>query len=285
MQKTVATFLLLFPLYLFAQRFGGTPPSVHWRQISTDSARIIFPKGLDSVAQRIATVVHYEAAKREASLGNRIDKINIVLQNQTTIANGYVSLGPYRSEFYLNPATNNFDLGSISWPDQLAIHEYRHVEQYNNFHNGLSELMYYLFGQEGYALAVNASIPDWFYEGDAVYNETILSRQGRGRLPLFMNAYPSLSQAGKKYSWMKLRNGSFKDYVPNHYNLGYLLVNYGREKYGIDFWEKVTKDASAFKGLFYPFQKAIKKYAGVDYETFRNEAFAYYKAKIPVAKP
>lgn len=285
MQKTVATCLLLFPLYLFAQRFGGTPPSVKWKQINTDSVRIIFPAGLDSQAQRIATVVHYEAATQPASLGSRLDKINIVLQNQTTVSNGYVGLGPYRSEFYLTPSPNNFQLGSISWPDQLAIHEYRHVQQFNNFHNGISDIMYYLFGEEGYALAVNASIPDWFYEGDAVYNETILSKQGRGRLPLFMNAYPALWQAGKKYSWMKLRNGSMKDYVPNHYNLGYLLVNYGREKYGIDFWEKVTRDASAFKGLFYPFQKAVKKYAGVDYETFRKEAFEYYKARIPKAKP
>ncbi|MEI9911446.1 MAG: hypothetical protein WDO71_18410 [Bacteroidota bacterium] len=105
-------------------------------------------------------------------------------------------------------------------------------------------------------------MPDWFYEGDAVYNETILSKQGRGRLPLFLNAFPSLWQADKKYSWMKLRNGSLKDYVPNHYYLGYLLVNYGREKYGLDFWSKVTKDAAAFKGLFYPFQNAVKKYAG-----------------------
>ena len=67
---------------------------------------------------------------------------------------------------------------------------------------------------------------------------------------------------------MKLRNGSLKDYVPDHYNLGYLLVNYGYEKYGLDFWGKVTKDASAFKGLFYPFQKAIKRHAGVNYQTF-----------------
>ncbi len=142
-----------------------------------------------------------------------------------------------------------------------------------------------LFGEEGYALAVNASIPDWFFEGDAVYNETVLSKQGRGRLPLFMNAYPALWQAGKNYSWMKLRNGSFKDYVPDHYNLGYPLVNYGYEKYGQDFWGKVTRDASAFKGLFYPFQKAIKKHAGVDYKTFRNEALAYYKkmnSEMPV---
>ena len=199
------------------------------------------------------------------------------MQNQTTIANGYVGLGPYRSEFYLTPAVNNFDQGSVAWGDGLAIHEYRHVQQFNNFRNGISKLMGTLFGEEGYALAINASVPDWFYEGDAVYHETILSRQGRGRLPLFMNAYPSIWKADKKYSWMKLRNGSLKDYVPDHYSLGYLLVNYGYEKYGLDFWGKVTRDASAFKGLFYPFQKAIEKHAGVKYQTFRNAALEYYK--------
>jgi hypothetical protein len=164
----------------------------------------------------------------------------------------------------------------------LTVHEYRHVMQFNNFHNGLSKLMYHLFGDDGLSLAINASIPDWFYEGDAVYNETIVTNQGRGRLPLFMNAYPSLWQSGKKYSWMKLRNGSLKDYVPNHYYLGYMLVNYGREKYGPGFWTRVTKDASAYKGLFYPFQKAIKKYAGVDYKTFREEAFSFYKGPLQI---
>jgi hypothetical protein len=285
----IATCLLLLPCFLSAQRFGGTPVSLKWKQINTDSARIIFPERLDSQAQRVASVVHYLAANQPAALGKRVDKINIVLQNQTIISNGYVGLGPYRSEFYLTPAPNNFQMGSVSWGDQLALHEYRHVQQFNNFHNGLSNVMYYLFGEEGYALGINASIPDWFYEGDAVYNETLLTKQGRGRLPLFMNAYPSLWQAGKNYSWMKLRNGSLKDYVPDHYSLGYLLVNYGREKYGLDFWSKVTKDASAFKGLFYPFQRAVKKHAGINYETFRKEARDYYKnaeaTKTDPAKP
>lgn len=277
MKKHLLVFLFFFPLFLQAQRFGGTPPSVKWKQIDTDSARIIFPEKLDSQAQRVASIVHYLAANQPAALGHRVDKVDIVLQNQTVVSNGYVGLGPYRSEFYLTPAPDNFQLGSISWTDQLALHEYRHVQQFNNFHKGLSQAMYYLFGEEGYALAINASIPDWFYEGDAVYNETFLTRQGRGRLPLFMNAYPSLWQAGKNYSWMKLRNGSLKDYVPSHYQLGYLLVNYGREKYGLDFWSKVTQDAAAFKGLFYPFQRAVKKHAGVNYETFRKDARDYYK--------
>ena len=272
---TISCLLLLNGL--FGQRFGGTPPSVKWKQINTDAARVIFPAGLDSQAQRVASLVYLQATLNPVAIGSRMKKINIILQNQTTVANAYVGLGPFRSEFYLNPSLNNFEQGSLSWADLLVIHEYRHVQQFNNFHNGLSKLAGGLFGEEGYALAVNASVPNWFYEGDAVYHETVLSEQGRGRLPLFMNAFPSLWQANKKYSWMKFRNGSFKDYVPDHYNLGYLLVNYGYKKYGLDFWGKVTKDASAFKGLFYPFQKAIKKYAGINYKTFRNEALAYYK--------
>ena len=282
------SYLILSRVEGSAQQFGGNPPSLKWKQINTDSARIIFPAGLDSQANRVASIVHWLAAHPSAglqsiSLGDQLKKINIVLQSQTIISNAYVGLGPFRSEFFLTPFANNFEEGSISWPDILAVHEYRHVMQYNNFKNGLSKFMYRIAGDDGLSLATNAAIPDWFFEGDAVYNETVTTNQGRGRLPLFLNAYPSLWQAGKNYSWMKLRNGSLKDYVPNHYYLGYLLVNYGREKYGADFWTKVTHDASAYKSLFYPFQAAIKKYTGVDYKTFRNEAFDFYKSSIEKA--
>ena len=47
--------------------------------------------------------------------------------------------------------------------------------------------------------------------------------------------------------------------TPDHYPLGYMLVAYGREKYGNDFWAKTAVEAAAFKGLFYPLQKAIRK--------------------------
>ncbi len=284
MRKWVSTAcgLLLF-FFASAQQFGGNPPSVKWKQLNTDTARVIFPAGMDSVANRVASIVHYLAAAKPLSLGDRLKKINIVLQNQTTIANGYVNLGPYRSEFFLTPDLNSLSQGSVGWADQLAVHEYRHVQQFNNFNNGLSHFMKVISGEDGYSLAINASIPDWFYEGDAVYQETALTSQGRGRLPHFMNAYPALWQAGKNYSWMKLRNGSLKDYVPNHYYLGYLLVKYGREKYGDGFWPKVTRDASAFRGLFYPFQAAVKKYAGIPYREFIKNAFDDYKKQSGLA--
>ena len=269
--------LLAYSCKVTAQQFGGNPPSIKWKQVNTNESRIIFPQQLDSSANRIANVVSFLNTSTQNTIGSRSGKINLVLQNQTTISNAYVGLGPFRSEFFLTPLQNSFELGSLPWTDQLAIHEYRHVQQYNNFNVGLSKLMYVLFGEEGQAIANNAAIPNWFFEGDAVFNETNVSEQGRGRLPYFFNAYRSLWNADKKYSWMKLRNGSYKDFVPDHYALGYLLVAYGREKYGDDFWKNVTHDAAAFKGLFYPFQKAVQKYSGEKYVEFRNDALNYFK--------
>ena len=266
----------------FAQQFGGNPPSIQWNQVNSPSARVIFPQQLDSSATRISNIISYLDRSTQNTIGTKQKKINLVLQNQTTISNAYVGLGPYRSEFFLTPLQNSFELGSLPWADQLAIHEFRHVQQYTNFNVGLSNLLRILFGDEGQALANNAAIPNWFFEGDAVFNETNVSMQGRGRLPFFYNDYRSLWQADKKYSWMKLRNGSYKDFVPDHYALGYLLVAYGREKYGDDFWKNVTHDAAAYKGLFYSFQKAIKKYSGNNYVEFRNDAFNYFKTRFTV---
>jgi hypothetical protein len=266
---------------LQAQQFSGYPSSVKWKQINTDTARIIFLPGAEEEANRIATLIHKEAADTSFELGKKLRKVNIVLHSKTTLANGYVALAPFRSEFYLVPGSNVFEFGNMPWDENLAVHEYRHVMQYNNFRHGLSKGFYYLFGEQGLAFANAITIPDWFFEGDAVHSETALSSQGRGRLSFFLSGYNSLWLSGRNYSWQKLRNGSLKDYVPDHYQLGYLLTNYGYLKYGKDFWEKVTQDASAFKGVFYPFQSAVKRNSGVDYKTFRKQALEYYKAQLP----
>jgi len=276
----LAALLTLVCCECFAQIFGGNPPSLHWKQINTPLARVIFPQPLDSIGQRVINIVTFINGPMQNTIGKKSKKINLVIQDQTTISNGYVGLGPFRSEFLLTPLQNSFELGSLPWPDQLTIHEFRHVQQYNNFDVGLSKVMHTVFGQEGQALANNATIPNWFYEGDAVYNETNVSKQGRGSLPFFYNGYRSVWQEGKHYSWMKLRNGSLKDFIPNWYPMGFLLVAYGREKYGDKFWENVTHDAAAFKGFFYPFQKAAKRYAGVDYVEFRDQAFDFFKQQF-----
>jgi hypothetical protein len=273
-------YFLLFTSAISAQQFGGNPPSLKWKQINSDTARIIFPAGLDSQAQQVASIVRALSNATLITAGGHQNKINIVFQNQTTISNAYVGLAPFRSEFQLTPEQNSFDLGSLPWQQQLAIHEYRHVQQYNNYRVGLSKAFYYLFGEGGQALANSLAVPNWFFEGDAVYQETLVSKQGRGRLPYFFNGYKSMWAADKNYSYLKLRNGSLRDYVPDHYPIGYMLVAYGREKYGEGFWKKVTLDAASFKGLFYPLQKGIEKYAGISFIQFRNDALNYFKNQM-----
>src|SRR5579871_2057728 len=271
---------IFFVLHSHAQQFGGNPPSLKWKQINTDTARIIFPAGLETQAKQVASMVHALSRATLNTIGNTQRKINIVFQNQTTISNGYVSLAPFRSEFQLTADQNSFELGSLPWQQQLVIHEYRHVEQDNNFRVGLSKAFYYLFGEGGQAFANSLSVPNWFFEGDAVYQETLVSKQGRGRLPYFFNGYRSLWAADKNYSYMKLRNGSLRDYTPDHYPLGYMFVAYGREKYGDDFWRKVSHDAASFKGLFYPLQKAVRKYSGNSFNQFRSNAFEHFSSQI-----
>ena len=260
-----------------AQQFGGNPPSLKWDQINTPAAKVIFPVGLDSSALWVANIVSQMNNAIKPTIGFKQRQISILLQNQTTIANGYVGLAPFRSEFYLTPDQNSFEIGSLPWPEQLAIHEFRHVQQYNNFDVGLSHVLRILFGEGGQALGNDLAVPNWFFEGDAVFNETHVSDQGRGRLPYFFNGFRALWAADKNYSYMKIRNGSLRDYTPDWYPLGYMLVSYGRDKYGDDFWKKVTHDAAAYKGGFYPFQRAIKKYSGLSFEQFRNNGLNYFK--------
>ncbi|OKS87101.1 TolB family protein [Mucilaginibacter polytrichastri] len=285
-KKILFCFALSVCTLIAKAQFGGNPPAINWRQINTPAARIIFPNGLDSVGLRVASIIAQMNGAVKPTIGNKQRQVNILLQNQTIISNGFVMLAPFKSEFYLTPDQNSFELGSLSWNEQLAIHEFRHVQQYNNFNVGLSRFLHILFGESGQALGNEIAIPDWFFEGDAVFNETHVSEQGRGRLPYFFNGFHGLWDAGKDYSWMKLRNGSYKDYVPDWYPLGYMMNAYGREKYGPMFWRNVTHDAAAYKSLFYPFEHGVQKYSGVSYTRFRNDALGYFKQQIatPVDK-
>jgi hypothetical protein len=279
---SITLIFLLSNYSLNAQVFGGNPSSIKFFQINTDSVRIIFPKPLEKEAKEVAWIVHELYKTNPAPLGNKLRKFDIVLQNQTTQSNAYVSIAPYRSEYCMMPPLDNITDGSIPWHLSLAVHEHRHMEQFANFNRSVPKLLNVFLGQEGTALGFGAVVPNWFFEGDAVWQETMVTRQGRGRFPNFFNAYRSIWQSNQSYNFMKLRNGSFRHFVPNHYDLGYLLVGYGREKYGNDFWKKITEDAVDYKGLFYPFQRAIKKQTGLKYKTFVNDAFSFFKGQMNV---
>src|SRR5699024_1778518 len=100
-----------------------------------------------------------------------------------------------------------------------------------------------LFGEKGQALIDQYFIPGWFWEGEAVFMETQLTKQGRGRLPSFLDTYKAMWLDNTTYNYGKIRNGSLKDIVPNKYQSGYMTVAYGRNKYGHLFWRQIMQKA------------------------------------------
>lgn len=279
--------LISIPFLSAAQQFGGNPPRLKWQQINTDTARIIFPAGMAGQGRRVANMVHYLNRNTRSSIGNREKKVSIVLQNQPMLSNGYVQLGPFRSEFYLAPSPSSYDLGALNWVDQLTLHEYRHVLQNMNFRQGVSKVAGILFGELGQAAITNVAVPNWFWEGDAVVMETALSTQGRGRLPAFFDGFRALTLENKRYNYMKIRNGSYKDFIPDHYPLGYLLSTYGREHHGQTFWKGVTTDAVRYRSVFYPFSRSLKRNTGHNIRGFYNAMIQEYGAtwKAYAARP
>lgn len=259
----------------WAQSFGTFPRKFPWMHIENDYVNVIFPLGLENHAQRVANMVEYMGKNNTESIGNYIQKIDLILQNQTVISNGYVQLAPFKSVFFTTPLQESGALGSLPWVELLAIHEYRHVLQFCNARRGFSLFNSWLFGEFGWVIASNISIPNWFWEGDAVVMESALSPQGRGRLPSFYNGFRALGIKGIIYPYAKVRNGSLKDFVPNHYPLGFLINIYGRETYGTYFWRDVFQKAAQYRYIFYPFSRAIYRTTGK-----KQNVSKLYKATI-----
>ena len=277
--------LLLFVCLFFAtntpaQQGGLRSPKDRLHQIDTDTVRVIYPEGLEGQAQRVANIFHKMAVDLPIAGNDKLRKISVLLQNKTDVPNGYVGLAPWRSEFFLSPSPNSFQLGSLPWGDLLSIHEFRHVQQRSAARRGVSGFFYYLMGEQAFSVLVNMSWPNWYTEGDAVIAETTLSNQGRGRLPAFLNAYRTeILDETKDWSYMKARNGSYRELVPSHYDLGFLMMDYGRQQYGQGFWDEVALNSASYNGLVYPFSQAVRNQAEASTPKMYRQMLNYYRGE------
>ena len=90
---------------------------------------------------------------------------------------------PRHAEFFTTPE-QGFGLGTVDWLDGLAVHEFRHVGQFEKARQGVGRVLGPLLGDGALGVAA-VGVPQWFFEGDAVGTETALTRSGRGRIPSF----------------------------------------------------------------------------------------------------
>ena len=238
---------------------GNDAFGLHWKQINTERVKVIFPEGLAPKANRIVNIIHDMWDLETPSIGDKNKKVSIVLHHQTVLANGFVTVAPFRSEFFMRPP--QFDYAT-DWVDHLTIHEYQHVKQFNYTKKGITKIVSQVLGDWAWGGMIGLALPRWYYEGDATIAETVFSQSGRGRQPYFTMEYKALFAAGKEYSYEKAAARSLQDFVPDWYNLGYHMLSEGRSQFGPNIWSQVTDDAVRYKGLIYPFARSYKKRTG-----------------------
>lgn len=275
----VAVVMVLIGSNAMAQRIGLLPPRVKWLEIRTDSLRVLFPPGEEEKAERVASLMLRLAAADPITKTGRYRPISVLLQPETNVSNGYVSLAPYVSEFYLQAHENPFAVGSLPWHELLAMHEYRHVMQVNTANRGISHIVKLIFGDLAFSGMYALAVPDWYREGDAVYSETKWTQQGRGRLSSFTLPFREKLKEGVTWNYYKLRNGSYKEYTPDHYSLGYLLVQYGNHVFGEKTWDTIMQEAPKFKYLLKPFGGPIEARYGKRTKFFYKDAMEWYAGK------
>lgn len=241
---------------------GLNPSSMRWFQLVNEHGQVIYPAGQEAQARRTLDLISALADSSQASIGYRKRPIPIILHGKTTVPNGFVAIGPFRSEFYLSPPQFSF-LGSGDWLDILAIHEYRHVQQNTNARVGVTKLASWLFGQFGWATVGYVALPRWFMEGDAICIETAYSASGRGRLPRFDMVYRAQVASGRRFGYEKASAGSYRQLVPNHYYQGYYMTAFARLVGGDSVWRKAVNHAADYDGLLWPLSHTLKKQIGM----------------------
>ena len=237
------------------------PPALRWREVRTPHFRVLYAGGIDSAAQRTAARLEQLHGPGAATLGVSPRPIAVVMQNQTTVSNGFVTFLPRHAEFFTTPQ-QGLGLGTVDWLDGLAVHEFRHVGQFEKARQGVGRVLGPLFGDGALGIAA-VGVPQWFFEGDAVGTETALTRSGRGRIPSFNVGLRANLLAGSRYSYQRAVNGSLVDNVPDWYVLGYFMTSYLKTHYGPNAWAKVLDNYYRFPFYPFSFSNGIRRTTGL----------------------
>jgi hypothetical protein len=176
-------------------------------------------------------------------------------------------------ELYPAPGQN-----SIPVPNslQLALHETVHVKQMRALETGFSGTMSILTGQQ-FTGIVSALLPLWFFEGDAVIYETLLSPGGRGINPSFNNEMKAIAINNPALlGYDKMLLGSYRNHTPDYYRYGFRLMEYSRSMYGNDLWKKAVSNTARKPYIINPVNSALRKSASLTKNKLFGEAFSEY---------
>jgi len=241
-----------------------------WRIIDTGHYQVIFPAMLEERGQYVASSLEYLFPFQQDSLDpDRNWRFPVILNPEAMTPNGFVSTHPRRSVFYTIPDSGMPD----DWFAHLAVHEGRHMFQLDAMNRHFLRGVYCLFGENAFA----AMMPKWWFEGDAVMAETVMSPTGRGRDPSFTAPVKALLLEDRHFSYDTMIQGSYDKPVPDAYAFGYLMYAWLRDRYRYDAPEVLFESWSRFPLPALGPHIAMKNVASKGAEEVWDEMYEEYR--------
>ncbi len=257
--RAVVPLLCWLPVSVFGQYYdwGRSPQGMRWQQAKTGFGKIVYPDYYAGNAARMANCL--DTIRASAGYGFRYGplRLPVIMHTENFVSNGLVLWAPLRMEIEAIAPAAPF---AEPWLKQLATHEYRHAVQYGNLYRRFMKGIGWAVGQQA-GLLSSVLVPVWLLEGDAVMAETQMASYGRALQPSFtieMRAY--LSEGKRKFPLDKWFCGSYKDFMPDHYQFGYQLTAWSRERYGDDIWSRVMEYGARRPYTILTTKWALKRY-------------------------
>lgn len=215
----------------FAQYYswGADPARLKWKESKALQASVIYPENAERIG--LTTLYLTKQMRPYINYGFTLPPLDLpfIIHPENMSSNGLVMWLPKRVEFLSTPAIDGY---SMPWLKQLVAHEYRHAAQYNNLNVGFIKFLSYLLGEQSSTIGL-IFMPLWMMEGDATMCETQASSFGRALQPSFTLEYRAMGDIANKYrNNDKLLCGSYRDFIPDHYKLGYQMVAHGNDLAG-----------------------------------------------------
>lgn len=263
--RTTLTALLLFVVatQATAQVYynGRGPMGGKWDQIKSPSYKLVYPRYFAPTAIKLSSFLDSITPYINYGFSTKPDRIPIVLHTHSQLSNGEVVWAPKRMELITTAPVSTY---ADPWLKQLSVHESRHTVQITAVRKGLTRIASILFGQAGVGLGL-LCIPDWFLEGDATMAETQFSEFGRGMQPsMSVDLRAMLMDSTRRLTltdgWVC---GSFRDYIPNIYVMGYQLVAAGERRFGPEMWGRAVEYSGKYPILIIPMRIYLQREAKI----------------------
>jgi hypothetical protein len=159
-------------------------PNIDWWTIETKHFRVHYPRSVEDVAERVATIAETVFLRLTPALGYAPTSFTeIVLTDATDDANGSATSLPYNTiQLYVTAPNDLSTLGDYDdWYLELVTHEYTHILHTDNI-TGVPAIINAVIGK---TYSPNQAQPRWILEGLAVLEESQHTSAGRNRSSLF----------------------------------------------------------------------------------------------------